>query len=70
MVDERQRVIRDLMLRLEAAGIAPDSAFSATFVPGEGWTFANESDETVSSSSSSAGGAHATISSGVRPQSR
>lgn len=60
MVDERLRVIRDLMLRLQEAGISPHSAFSATFIPGEGWTFSSESNEVVSSSSSSAGDARAT----------
>lgn len=60
MVDERLRVIRDLMLRLQEAGISPNSAFSATFIPGEGWTFSGDSSEAVSSSSSSAGGARET----------
>lgn len=69
MVDERQRVLRDLMLRLEEAGIAPDSAFSATYIPGEGWTFT--SDEPASgSSSSSAGGTHAIPSGSFKPSPR
>lgn len=57
MMDERQRVIRDLLLRLEEVGIRPDEPFDATFIPGAGWSF--ERHEAVSSSSSSAGGAHA-----------
>jgi len=70
MVDERLRVIRDLMLRLEEAGIAPDAGFSATFIPGEGWTFSSDSHSDVSSSSSVAGGASETSSTIVRPQPR
>jgi len=59
MVDERQRVIRDLLVRLEEAGICPNEPFDAVFTPGVGWRF--EQGEAVSSSSSSAGGArHAT----------
>lgn len=70
MVDERTRVLRDLMLRLQEAGIRPDSAFSATYLPGEGWTFSSEDHEAGSSSSSSAGGAHVPSTTSVRPQSR
>lgn len=69
MVDERQRVLRDLMLRLEEAGIAPNAAFSATYVPGQGWTFSSESVE-AASSSSSAGGTRETQSSNVQPSRR
>lgn len=57
MVDERQRVIRDLLQRLAEVGISPDEPFDATFIPGRGWSF--ERHEAVSSSSSFAGGAHA-----------
>lgn len=67
MVDERQRVIRDLILRLEAAGIAPDEPFTADFLPGQGWRFSQESREPPSSSST-AGGDHATVS--LKPQAR
>jgi len=35
MMDERQRVIRDLLLRLHEAGIGPDEPFSVDFIPGE-----------------------------------
>lgn len=67
MVDERSLVIRDLMLRLEAVGIEPERGFTATFIPGEGWTF-EQSDESASSSSSAGtGGANATK---VRPTHR
>jgi len=69
MVDERALVIRRFCETLSRLGIDPDSAFSATFVPGEGWSFAQGPDET-GSSSSSAGGAHAVPQAGVRPQSR
>jgi len=55
MVDERQRVIRDLLLRLAEVGINPDRPFVADFIPGRGWSFAQDDDESVSSSSSSAG---------------
>jgi len=54
MVDERTRVIRDLLQRLAEAGVDPDRPFQATFVPGRGWVFENY-DESASSSSSSAG---------------
>jgi len=54
MVDERQRVIRDLLQRLAEVGVDPDRPFQATFLPGVGWTFENY-DESASSSSSSAG---------------
>lgn len=58
MVDERQRVIRDLLLRLAENGISPDEPFDATFIPGVGWSFSRH--EAVSPSSfASAGGAHA-----------
>jgi len=51
MVDERTRVIRDLLRRLAEVGIEPERPWSATHVPGEGWTFAQD-DESASSSSS------------------
>ena len=35
MMDERQRVIRDLLLRLHEAGISPDEPFSVDFFPGD-----------------------------------
>lgn len=71
MVDERTRVLRDLMLRLEEAGVSPDSAFSATFIPGRGWSFESDEHGASGSSSSSAGGTQNAIpTQGVRPQSR
>lgn len=63
MVDERQRVIRDLILRLHEAGITPDEPFSVDFIPGEAPTFRSERDGSASSSSSAgtgvSGGANA-----------
>lgn len=53
MVDERQRVIRDLLLRLSESGVDPAGPFSATFIPGQGWTFAQEPRGEAGSSSSS-----------------
>jgi len=53
MVDERQRVIRDLLQRLAEVGINPDRPFHADFIPGLGWSFGQD-DESASSSSSSA----------------
>jgi len=55
MVDERQRVIRDLLLRLHEAGISPDAPFSVDFIPGEAPRFHTEVDESASSLFSSAG---------------
>jgi len=44
-MDERQRVIRDLLLRLHEAGISPDRPFSVDFLPGEAPRFSQgESD--------------------------
>lgn len=58
MVDERQRVIQDLLVRLEEVGISPDEPFDATFMPGRGWTFESRgADGNVSSFSSSRGSA-------------
>jgi len=51
MMDERQRVIRDLLLRLHEAGISPDAPFSVDFIPGQAPRF---HDESASSSFSSA----------------
>lgn len=45
MVDERRRVIADLLVRLSEAGIEPDSKWSATFLPGLGWAFEAESQD-------------------------
>lgn len=67
MVDERRRVIADLLVRLSEAGIEPESRWTATFLPGLGWAF--EAEPEAVSSSSSAGGAHAPTM-GVKPQSR
>lgn len=52
MMDERQRVIRDLLVRLHEVGITPDEPFSVDFIPGEAPRFHSES---ASSSFSSAG---------------
>lgn len=60
MMDERQRVIRDLLLRLEEAGIVPERSFDATFVPGLGWSFEQSAASASSSSSAVTGGANAT----------
>jgi len=51
-MDERQRVIRDLLLRLHEAGISPDEPFSVDFIPGEAPRFHTQRDESASSSSS------------------
>lgn len=66
MMDERQRVIRDLLVRLAEAGIQPDRPFLADYIPGQGWVFSQDERE-PSSSSSSAGAQDATK---VRPQVR
>lgn len=42
MMDERSRVIRDLVIRLEEVGIKPDRPFLADFIPGQGWTFSQD----------------------------
>lgn len=62
MVDERQRVIQDLLVRLAELGISPDEPFDATFIPGLGWSFEQNAGSASSPSSSSAvtGGANAT----------
>lgn len=49
MMDERQRVVRDLLLRLAECGIAPEEPFTATHLPGEGWTFDADVREPLSS---------------------
>jgi len=61
MVDERRRVIADLLVRLSEAGIEPDSKWSATFLPGLGWAFDAEPSEDVSSSSSAGGAREAKV---------
>lgn len=50
MMDERARVIRDLLIRLEEVGVDPDRPFLADFVPGQGWTFSQDEREPSSSS--------------------
>jgi len=67
MVDERQRVIRDLLLRLAEVGINPDRPFLADFIPGRGWTFSQDDESASSSSSAETGGFDATK---IRPQAR
>ena len=52
MMDERQRVIRDLLLRLHEAGISPAEPFFVDFIPGEAPRF--HSDVSASSSFSPA----------------
>jgi len=44
MMDERQRVIRDLLVRLHEAGISPDEPFSVDFLPGEAPRFRSGSE--------------------------
>lgn len=62
MMDERARVIRDLLVRLNEVGINPDRPFDAVFVPGLGWRFEQDGqrelvdDASPGASSSSAGG--------------
>lgn len=53
MMDERQRVIRDLLVRLSEAGIEPDRPFLADFIPGQGWAFSQEPRAAVPGASSS-----------------
>lgn len=50
-MDERSRVIRDLLIRLAEVGINPDRPFLADFVPGKGWVFSQDDRELSSSSS-------------------
>lgn len=54
MMDERSRVIRDLLVRLHEVGIDPDRPFLADFVPGQGWAFSQEAREPSSSSAAGA----------------
>jgi len=49
-MDERQRVIRDLLIRLHEAGIDPDAPFSVDFIPGEAPRFRSESESSSFSS--------------------
>jgi len=56
MMDERQRVIRDLLLRLHEAGISPDAPFSVDFIPGEAPRFHSESGSPSPSFSSGVSG--------------
>jgi len=42
-MDERSRVIRDLLVRLHEVGISPDRPFSVDFIPGEAPRFHDES---------------------------
>lgn len=58
-MDERQRVIRDLLQRLAEAGISPDRPFSADWVPGLGWAFSQEGRELSSSAAGVPEGANA-----------
>jgi len=58
-MDERQRVIRDLLVRLHEVGINPDEPFSVDFVPGEPPVFRSESASSSSSSSAVTGVANA-----------
>lgn len=56
-ISERERVIANLVRSLESVGIDPDGPFSATFIPGEGWTFSSDAPTQTGSSSSSREGA-------------
>lgn len=53
MMDERQRVIRDLLVRLHEVGVRPDRPFLADFIPGQGWTFSQDDDVNGNASSAS-----------------
>jgi len=57
-MDERQRVIRDLLQRLAEVGINPDRPFSADWVPGLGWAFSQEGRELSSSAAGATEGAN------------
>jgi len=59
MMDERQRVIRDLLLRLHEAGISPDAPFSVDFIPGEAPRFHSESGSPPSFSPGVSGSSNA-----------
>jgi len=54
MLDERTRVIRQLLEVLEESGIEPESQWYAEFIPGRGWSF-HAGDGSASSSFSPAG---------------
>lgn len=60
MMDERQRVIRDLLVRLHEAGISPDEPFSVDFIPGEAPRFRSESESPSLFSSGVSGSSNAT----------
>jgi len=55
-MDERQRVIRDLLLRLHEVGINPDRPFSVDFFPGEPPRFSQDESDVPSFSSDTTGG--------------
>jgi hypothetical protein len=58
MMDERQRVIRDLLLRLHEAGISPDEPFYVDFIPGQAPRF-HQDESAAPFSSGVTGGGHA-----------
>lgn len=70
MVDERQRVIRQLLISLHRIGIDAEQGFTATFIPGQGWTFEQDDGGTSGSSSSSREVSDEASSKSVRPQGR
>lgn len=73
MMDERARVIRDLIIRLNEVGINPDRPFIADFIPGQGWTFSQDEHGAAPGASSSSlceEQNDAIPKTGVRPQGR
>jgi len=56
-MDERQRVIRDLLIRLHEVGINPDRPFSVDFLPGAPPRFSQDESDGPSSSLATTGGA-------------
>jgi len=51
MMDERQRVIRSLLIELHKAGINPDRPFFVDFIPGQPPRFHEDDDEELSAPS-------------------
>lgn len=51
LLSERELVIRSLHAALEDAGINPDGPFTATYIPGEGWTYETEGQAAADKSS-------------------
>lgn len=59
MLDERSRVIRDLLQRLHEVGISPDEPFSVDFIPGEAPRFRSGSESPPSFSADVSGSSNA-----------